>query len=373
MINSCCELYSFFDNSPKRQRFLDIVFDVLGKGETKQLKNLCKTRWIERHSMFETIYDLYEYVVTTLDEIYVPPEDERFECPGEESWDWDANTRILANGLRHTMKSFGHIFCFVCAMDMLEPMRPLVGALQGCLVEVYFGLKKVEEVINSYNDIRSGIDKWFERLCTKVLHLSELVGSAEERPRVNRRGTTPAETAKEYWKRAVAIPLLDIVSSELKSRLTHAKRANYELCPLVPEVISKKNENAVTSPLNVLKKKWEHILPLPAASESELFCWSNHWKRQEAMPDESVTSIMLLKILAVLPIGSTQAERSFSCLCRLHTWLRSTMTTDRLSDLSVIAMHSNTMVALEKDRICRAFMELHPRRLTEPSPLLFGQ
>ena len=49
--------------------------------------------------------------------------------------------------------------------------------------------------MNSYTDIRSGIDKWFERLYTKVLRLSELVGSAEERPRV--------------------IPFLDIVSSEL--------------------------------------------------------------------------------------------------------------------------------------------------------------
>ena len=294
MMDSCRELYSFFDNSPKRQRFLDIVIDVLGKGETKKrkLKNLCKTRWIERHSTFETIYDLYEYVVTTLDEICVPSEDERFECPGEESWDWDASTRTLANGLRHTMKSFGHIFCFVCAMDMLEPMRPLVSALQGRLVEVYFGFKKVEEVMNSYTDIRSGIDKWFERLYTKVLRLSELVGSAEERPRVNRRGATPAETAKEYWKRAVAIPFLDIVSSELKSRFSHEKRAHYELCALVPEVISKKDENAVTSLLNVLKEKWEHILPLPAAFESELFRWSNHWKRQEAMPDESVTSII---------------------------------------------------------------------------------
>ena len=324
-------------------------------------------------------------MVTTPDEICVPSEDEHFECPGEESWDWDASTRTLANGLRHTMKSFGHIFCFVCAMDMLEPMRPLVSALQSRLVEVYFSFKKVEEVMNSYTDIRSGIDKWFERLYTKVLRLSELVGSAEERPRVNRRGTTPAKTAKEYWKRAVAIPFLDIVSSELKSRFSHEKRAHYELCALVPEVISKKDENAVTSLLNVLKEKWEHILPLPAAFESELFRWSNHWNRQEAMPDESVTSIMashavgiffpnireLLKILALLPIGSTEAERSFSCLRRLHTWLRSTMTTDRLSDLSVIAMHGNTMVALETDRICRAFIELHPRRMTEPS--LFGQ
>ena len=224
-----------------------------------------------------------------------------------------------------------------------------------------------------------------ECLYTKVLRLSELVGSAEEWPRVNRRGTAPAETAKEYWKRAVAIPFLDIVSSELKSPYSHEKWAHYELCALVPEAISKKDENAVTSLLNVLKEKWEHILPLPAAFESELFRWSNHWKRQEAMPDESVASIIashadgiffpnireLLKILAVLPIGSTEAERSFSCLRRLHTWLRSTMTTDRLSDLSVIAMHGNTMVALETDSICRAFMELHPRRMTEPS--LFGQ
>ena len=103
------------------------------------------------------------------------------------------------------------------------------------------------------------------------------------------------------------------------------------------------------------------------------------------MPDESVASIIashavgiffpnireLLKILAALPIGSTEAERSFSCLRRLHAWLRSTMTTDRLSDLFVIAMHGNTIVALETERICRAFMELLPRRMTKPS--LFGQ
>ena len=121
--------------------------------------------------------------------------------------------------------------------------------------------------MNSYTDIRSGIDTWFERLYTKVLRLSELVGSAGERPRVNRKGTTPAETAKEYWKRAVAIPFFDTVSSELKSRFSHEKRAHYERCAFVPEVISKKDENA----LNVLKEKWEHILPLPAALKVSCF------------------------------------------------------------------------------------------------------
>ena len=97
--------------------------------------------------------------------------------------------------------------------------------------------------MNSYTDIRSGIDTRFERLYTKVLYHSELVGSAEERPRVNCSSTTPSEMAKEYC--TVAIPFLDIVSSKLKSRFSHEKRAHYELCALVPEGISRKDENAV--------------------------------------------------------------------------------------------------------------------------------
>ena len=61
----------------------------------------------------------------------------------------------------------------------------------------------------------------------------------------------------------------------------------------MPEVISKKDKNAVTSLLNVLKEKWEHVLPLPAAFESELFRWSNHWKRQEAMSDHREHILLL--------------------------------------------------------------------------------
>ena len=97
----------------------------------------------------------------------------------------------------------------------------------------------------------------------------------------------------------------------------------------MPEVISKKDENAVTSLLNALKKKWEHILPFPEGFESELFRLSNHWKRQDSMPDESVASIIashvdgiffpnireLLKILSVLPTGSIEAAGKVILLC----------------------------------------------------------
>lgn len=105
------------------------------------------------------------------------------------------------------MTSFGHIVSFVCAKEMLEPMRPLVTALQGRLVEVYFGFQKIKEVVSSYTDVRNEIDSWSQRVYAKAITLSELVGSTELRPRVcsrqMHRENHPAESMAEYWKRTL--------------------------------------------------------------------------------------------------------------------------------------------------------------------------
>jgi len=47
----------------------------------------------------------------------------------------------------------------------------------------------------------------------------------------------------------------------------------------------------------------------------------------------------LLKLLLVSPASSAEAERSFSALRRLKTWLRSTMTYTRLNAVSVCHVH----------------------------------
>ena len=126
MMDSCKELFAFLDNSPKRKKFLDKVIDSLS-AETKKrkLKDLCKTRLVERHSTFETLYELYEYIVIALNEICHPSNDESI-YPDNECWNWDSETRTKANGLRHTFTNFEHIVSFICAKEMLEPMRPLV-------------------------------------------------------------------------------------------------------------------------------------------------------------------------------------------------------------------------------------------------------
>jgi hypothetical protein len=272
------------------------------------------------------------------------------------------------------MKNFGHIFNFVCAKEMLEPMRPLVSSLQGRHVEVYFGYNKIEDVTSFYNDIRSEIDLWFLRMYQKVLNLCELVQYTEERPRLcsrqMNRDNTPAESVAEYWKRTVAIPFLDIICLELKCRFSKDKRAHYELCALIPKVIVTKSSESITELVNVLQEKWDHVLPISSAFKSELFRWNSYCKRQ-ASGETSVTCLLakhadsiffpnireLLKILAVLPMGSSEAERSFSCVRRIHTWLRSTMTTERLSDLALIAMHSH-FVFITREQVCERYIAM---------------
>ena len=114
----------------------------------------------------------------------------------------------------------------------------LVTALQGRLVEVYFGFKKIEEIIKSYTEIRNAFIAWFQRMYQKALSLSELVGGSEERPRVCSRQRNRENYQAEYWRRTVAIPFLDVIFSELKSRFSKEKRARYVLCALISQVIT---------------------------------------------------------------------------------------------------------------------------------------
>ena len=55
-------------------------------------------------------------------------------------------------------------------------MRPTIKALQGQLVEVYFGFLRMDHVTSSYAGILKEIDTWFKHMCEKVLALAQVVG-----------------------------------------------------------------------------------------------------------------------------------------------------------------------------------------------------
>ena len=61
----------FFDNSPKRQNSLD---SFIPEGESRRkLKELCRTRWVERHDSFDVFLLLYQALAHCMEYLSTAP------------------------------------------------------------------------------------------------------------------------------------------------------------------------------------------------------------------------------------------------------------------------------------------------------------
>ena len=256
------------------------------------------------------------------------------------------------NGLRYTFVVFEHIVVFMLVKQLLENIRPIAECLQARLQELYFGFKKVDEVVQFYKRIRNDVDVEHNRIYAKAKKLAADIGSDEAMPRIIKGRQTRANPTVllpcDDWRVTLTIRFFDSILSELESRFASDKRAHFELCVLIPEITTE-NES-LEETVGILTSKWGHLMPTEDNFESELIRWRQHC--HGITETKSITQLLsenadplffpnvreLLCILAVLPVGSAEAERSFSCLRQVHTWLRTTMTCDRLGNLGVLAM-----------------------------------
>ena len=85
-------------------------------------------------------------------------------------------------------------------------------------------------------------------------------------------------------------------------------------------------------------------------------------KMEAAFPD----LLLFVQIVLTVPIASATAERSFSTMKRVKTYLRSTMTDKRLNNLCLLAMEremSNDLLS-DPTSVIDKFALLGNRRLT---------
>ena len=64
----------------------------------------------------------------------------------------------------------------------------------------------------------------------------------------------------------------------------------------------------------------------------------------------------LVRLLLVSPMSSAVAERSFSSLRRLKTWLRSTVCQPRLNSAAVCHIHKELLDEVDTDALLREFI-----------------
>ena len=115
------------------------------------------------------------------------------------------------------------------------------------------------------------------------------------------------------------------------------------------------NRNKLRSEFDLWKQRWintaEAELP---KSAMDAFAACN----ESLYPNVAV----LLHVLATLPVTTASAERSFSTLKRLKTYLRSSMGDDRLTALALIHVHAET-IPIDTAEVIDKFASTGPHKL----------
>lgn len=81
-----------------------------------------------------------------------------------------------------------------------------------------------------------------------------------------------------------------------------------------------------------------------------------NWIRDQNLLDIFPNIDIILRIYKSMAVSNCSSERSFSCLKRIKTYLRSTMSDSRLSDLAVLSIESDIANSISFDDIIKIFV-----------------
>lgn len=192
------------------------------------------------------------------------------------------------------------------------------------------------------------------------------------------RENVPADSTSEYFKRAVTIPFLDPLMSQIQSRFSESNLDALDVMYVMPHyVVSEPNWEEHFSRF---LRKYADDLPDPDFIQCELRMWRLKMSNlkdplptnlEELLPYADRFSfpniLTALKIFGTIPVTTCSCERSISTLRRLKTFTRSTMGEKRLRALALLNVHRE--IKLDTEKVIDRFAMKHPRRMLLLEPL----
>ena len=365
-------VYQFFAAHPKRQSALEkAIADYQPSSRVHKLKDMCRTRWIQRIDAIEIFKNLHRCIVECMESICSA-------APGT----WNTDSITDARSLQLAVSTTDFLCALVITNSCLKYVQALTSNLQAESRDIVSAVNEIDTVTSTIQDVREHIQthhaKWFlivENMCSDV----GIVPSLPRRcGRQIHRSNTPADTPSEYYCRTISIPLLDHLLSEMKSRFSKHQQTALLGLTIVPSVLVSIPPEDLSAKVQELGQLYESDLPSPDCLESELHSWQLKWRKhhhehgEASLPSSPTLTLnqvssmfpninTLLKLLCTLPVTSCSAERSFSELKRIKTPFRSAMTTARLSGLTLLYVHRD--IAVDISAAIDEFARRHQRRM----------
>ena len=374
-------LQIYFNSSPKREKLLEYVVsqnNEMNDSKRSILLGMCKTRWCERNVPYERFYLAMPYIMEALEVVNGTHADIN-QLDETYSKGWGAKDKQEASSYLHALSNFNFIIGLISLYRLMHPFTGITKKLQGRSIDVVKAFNEVESVVNDLGAVRSNIDSEFDTIYNQAMRTAQRTNVTRSTPRMAQRqmhqDNIEAANPKEYYKRVIAIPILDTLISEMKFRFNKFSITASKVLYLVPELIC--SESGIVTKLAPVIEMYKADLINPDIVDQEITLWMKKWEDvpksqlgstlataiEECDEDHFPNIFVLLKITCTLPVTSCECERSFSAMRRHHTWLRSTVKTERLTALTMMNVHREGEVDYEK--VVKQFLWLHLRKLDE--------
>lgn len=189
---------------------------------------------------------------------------------------------------------------------------------------------------------------------------------------VRYRHTAEPEAAAQHSWRCEFYEAVDLVTEELKRRFD---QAGMKIAALREEAVIKAakkeqtvNVDSLHLPLHFDRDRLETQLKMigdvfgnsPSHTVQEIAKKISNLHPQTRAVFKETES--LIKLCLCLPISAASAERTFSTLRRLETWLRTTITQKRLTYLALMHVHGDIVDSLDIGSLMRSFISSNPER-----------
>ena len=141
----------FFLNSPKKNGLLcEIVLsNVSEPSRRKPLIDLCKTRWAERHTVYQHFYQAFKFIVIAFEAIALGLHRDDL---GEDysAFTWNSDSKTTANSLLHAITTFEFIISFLISYQYLSHLAGITFKLQSSTLDILQAFQLIDEVKRFY-------------------------------------------------------------------------------------------------------------------------------------------------------------------------------------------------------------------------------
>lgn len=164
-------------------------------------------------------------------------------------------------------------------------------------------------------------------------------------------------TRVEYYK------LLGTVDVQLRKRFEQSGLETLEQLEKV--VLTGNTDDVVDQYPELNKKKLEIELAMFTSKYTYKSSTEAAQRLRDMLPEvrglsDQVESLM--RFLLIVPTSSAEAERNFSALRRLKSWLRSTMKKKRLNNVAVCHIYQDQLDNMNRRALCQQFIDANDRR-----------